>query len=206
MGNGNGFVGLGQQWHHAIKGNFAGSCSAPVASVGIFCNNGVADCGPGGVCTLLNNLGPAGGNANAQLLSTGGAAIADQNPALGTATFYVANVAAPGTLNGALGCALPARCSNAPATACSSDAGCGGAKCLTVKPGACVAPAANIGAACVCDSQCIGGGPGSCVGGANGFQLECNQSLETFGCPTGAGLPYKVPSNAWGPAAMADKP
>ena len=184
VGYGNGTLFPTREWwlDFLNPGSFAGSCSASVSTppvpIGTFCNDDAPDCGtPPGTCMLFTkDLTPfpapaplaAYGNASASLISVGGP-IADQNPAVGTATFYVANVAPPGIFNFNLvaGCANPFRCLNHPERACNSNGDCAPSECVRVTiPGTCVLGLpAEIGKACDCDDQCIGGGDGSCAGG-----------------------------------------
>src|SRR5262249_11462401 len=51
---------------------------------------------------------------------------ADPNPPTGRATFYVANTASPGALNGSFGCVNPGLCFGGPTpnTPCDTDARC----------------------------------------------------------------------------------
>jgi hypothetical protein len=54
-------------------------------------------------------------------------ALADPNPILGTATFYVANAVPAGVLNGAFGCVNPGTCFMGPTpnVSCATDSNCG---------------------------------------------------------------------------------
>src|SRR5262249_8865918 len=91
---------------------------------------------------------------------------ADPDPAVGTATFYVANAAQASALQGALGCVTPGRCifGTTPNASCATNADCGaGGTCL------------NLGQA----------GP-----------LQSNPLLPGYGCPAAIPSAYRVNGSA----------
>jgi len=121
---------------------------------------------------FLNNLAVVATNVTSGGLNQA----ADANPALGTATFYVANASPAGVLNGAFGCVNPGKCSGGPTpnASCAVDANCGaGGTCL------------SLGQA----------------GALNGNPLTLN-----FGCPTAIGSPYRVGASSTPASATACKP
>jgi len=136
---------------------------------------------------FLNNLAVAVNNATSGPLASGAGGV-DQNPAVGTATFYVSNAAAGGVLNGALGCVNPGRCFKGltPDAACAVDNNCllfcsGGASPLA----SCTTNANCAGkcstspfASCTSNAQC---GAGTCTSPAPG---TCTSTGVCVGGPT----------------------
>jgi hypothetical protein len=121
-----------------------------------------------------NNLAVVAANATTGALDQ----VGDPNPAIGTATFYVANAATAGDLNGALGCVNPGKCifGTTPNAACATNANCGvGGTCL------------NLGQAAV--------GP-----------VQNNPLTTGFGCPIANPSPYRVNSSASPGSATSCQP
>jgi len=121
-----------------------------------------------------NNLSVVATNATTGALNQ----IDDQDPTHGAATFYVANAATAGDVNGALGCVNPGRCifGSTPSAPCATNANCGaGGTCL------------NLGQA--------GVGP-----------LQNNPLTTGFGCPTANASPYRINSSAAPGSATSCQP
>ena len=129
------------------------------------------------------------------------AQVDDANPAVGTATYYLADSAPNAQINTNLGCVTPGRCRLAPNASCSDNTQCTGAgnACLSLlQPGRC-----SLTPTILCSS------PSQCPGAANGVPLvgnvcnnivqeplQNNQLQVDYGCPTSNNSPNRLPSVA----------
>jgi len=138
--------------------------------------NGFLGTGPGwqhvGTTCFRNNLAVVATNATTGALNQ----TADPDPAVGNATFYIANASPANALNGALGCVNPGRCF--------------------------AGPTPNV--ACGANAQC--GAGGTCLNLGQAGSLQNNPLSPGFGCPTTNPSPYRVNSSAAPASAMTCQP
>jgi len=138
--------------------------------------NGFVGAGPGwqhvATTCLRNNLAVVATNATTGALDQ----TTDPNPAPGTATFYLANVAPENALNGAFGCVNPGKCFAGP----------------------------TPNAACGTNAQC--GAGGTCLSLDLAGALQSNPLSPGFGCPVANPSPYRVTSSAAPASAVACQP